>query len=84
MRYGLPVVNVLHAELRDLPPTHAPERGRTMSFRDALRMEHVTFRYPASDRPSLRDVTLLVRRDTSVGFIGATAGEITLANAIGH
>lgn len=83
VRYGLPVVNVLHAELRGLPPTRAPEHGRTMSFRGVIRMDNVTFRYPAADRPSLRDVTLEVARGSSVGFIGATgAGKSTLVDTL--
>jgi ABC-type multidrug transport system fused ATPase/permease subunit len=83
MRYGLPVVDVLHAELRCLPPTSAPERGRPMPFRDAIRLEDVTFRYPTAERPALTGVTLSVSRGSSVGFIGSTgAGKSTLVDTL--
>lgn len=83
MRYGMPAINVLHAELRSLPPSHAPERGRQLPFRDAIRLENVTFQYPAAERPALNDVTLSVPRGSSVGFIGTTgAGKSTLVDTL--
>lgn len=83
MRYGLPVVGVLHAELRDLPPTTASEKGRPMKFGDVLRLEDVTFCYPLSERAALRGVTLSVRRGSCVGFIGSTgAGKSTLVDTL--
>jgi ABC-type multidrug transport system fused ATPase/permease subunit len=83
MRYGLPTVDVLHAELRALPPTRPAGAGRPMPFREALRLEEVTFRYAASDRPALVGVTLAVPRGSSVGFIGSTgAGKSTLVDTL--
>jgi ABC-type multidrug transport system fused ATPase/permease subunit len=83
MRYGLPAVDVLYAELRDLPLTEAPERRRPVPFRDVIRLENVTFGYPAAGRSALTGVTLSVGRGSSVGFIGATgAGKSTLVDTL--
>lgn len=83
VRYGLTAVDVLHAELRGLPATSAPQRGRPMPFQDALRLEKVSFRYPSADRSALVDVTLTVPRGSSVGFIGTTgAGKSTLVDTL--
>ena len=83
MRFGLPVVDVLYAELRVLPPTYAPERGRPLPLLDVLRLENVTFRYPSADRPALNGVSLSVPHGSSVGIIGTTgAGKSTLVDAL--
>jgi ABC-type multidrug transport system fused ATPase/permease subunit len=83
VRYGLPVVSVLHAELRGLPPTSPPARGRAMPFRKILRLENVTFRYPGAAAPALSDVSLEISQGGSVGFIGATgAGKSTLVDTL--
>lgn len=83
MRYGLPAVDVLHAELRSLPATIAPNHGHPMRFCNALRMEDVSFHYPAASRPALCGVTVSVTRGSSVGFIGATgAGKSTLVDTL--
>jgi ABC-type multidrug transport system fused ATPase/permease subunit len=83
MRYALPAVDVLHAELRGLPPTHAPERRPPLPFCEALRLEQVTFQYPAADRPALTEVSLTVPRGSAVGFIGSTgAGKSTLVDVL--
>lgn len=83
MRYALPAVDVLHAELRNLPATSAPDHGRPMRFCHALRMEDVSFHYPAANRDALHGVTVSVTRGSSVGFIGATgAGKSTLVDTL--
>ncbi len=83
MRYGLPAVDVLHAELRELPATSAPDAGRPLSFRKVMRLEDVTFCYPAASRPALTGVTVSVPCGSSVGFIGSTgAGKSTLVDTL--
>jgi ABC-type multidrug transport system fused ATPase/permease subunit len=83
MRYGLPAVDVLHAELHSLPPTTAQSAGVQLVFREALRMDNVSFAYAGADRAALRDVTLMVARGSCVGFIGTTgAGKSTLVDVM--
>ena len=83
MRYGWPVVSVLYAELRGLPPTSPPDRGEPLRFQDALRLEDVSFRYPTAATPALSGVKLEIARGSSVGFIGSTgAGKSTLVDTL--
>jgi ABC-type multidrug transport system fused ATPase/permease subunit len=82
-RYGLPAVDLLYRELRELPPTTAPLKGPPMAFREALRLDGVTFQYLTADRPALVAVSLEVERGSAVGFIGSTgAGKSTLVDII--
>lgn len=84
IRYGLPSIDVLHAELRSLPPVDLKAaETEAIPFRDILRMDDVSFIYPGTERAVLRGVTLAIPRGSSVGFIGSTgAGKSTLVDAL--
>jgi subfamily B ATP-binding cassette protein MsbA len=69
----------------DTPPAIADRPGaRTLSgFTSALRFEGVSFRYPGAPEPTLRDITLEVRRGEVVAFVGMSgAGKSTLIDLV--
>ncbi|HWQ38989.1 MAG TPA: lipid A export permease/ATP-binding protein MsbA [Burkholderiales bacterium] len=69
--------------LVDEPPER--DAGRVTLDRAAgeIRFEHVTFRYPRSARPALRDINLTVRVGETVALVGSSgSGKTTLANLI--
>ncbi|HEX9822311.1 MAG TPA: ABC transporter ATP-binding protein [Methylomirabilota bacterium] len=69
----------------DTPPAIADRPGaRTLpGFASALRFENVSFRYPGSPEPALRDITLDVRRGEVVAFVGMSgAGKSTLIDLV--
>ena len=72
-------------EILDTPPAIADRRGaRTIpGFASALSFENVSFRYPGSPEPTLRDITLEVRRGDVVAFVGMSgAGKSTLIDLV--
>jgi subfamily B ATP-binding cassette protein MsbA len=72
-------------EILDLPPAIADRPGaRTLpGFGSALRFENVSFRYPGSPEPTLRDITLEVRPGEVVAFVGMSgAGKSTLIDLV--
>jgi ABC-type multidrug transport system fused ATPase/permease subunit len=81
IRYGLPVIAVLHSELALLQDISLREGGHLLPFRDSLQLEDVVFRYPSTDTDTIRGITLQIARGTSVGFIGSTGtGKTTLVD----
>lgn len=83
VRYGLPAIDVLYRELRELPAASPQRASAPIPFSDALVMDRVTYRYRGSERPSLVDVSLRIAHGTSVGFIGSTgAGKSTLVDVL--
>jgi ABC-type multidrug transport system fused ATPase/permease subunit len=85
IRYALPAVKVIHDELmlaRDPVPPTAP-RASDIRFRDALRLERVSFHYPSRSEAALHEIDIRIPRGSCVGFIGGSgAGKSTLIDVI--
>jgi ABC-type multidrug transport system fused ATPase/permease subunit len=85
LRYATPVINTLYEELKlfkdqvDVSPQHI-ER---LNFENQLVLENVSFRYPATDKDVLQNIDLVIKRGTSVGFVGGSgAGKSTLVDIV--
>lgn len=61
----------------------AEEELAQINFTDELALSHITFQYPRRDNKVLDDLSLRIKKGTSVAFIGASgAGKTTLADII--
>lgn len=83
LRYGRPVVHMLHAELKLRAPAQRKTKRSSTPFRDMLELERVTFKYPGASRPAINELSLTIRPGESVGFIGSSgAGKTTLVDVL--
>ena len=78
--YGMPCVEVLSKELDNSEPQNEkviePSRRE---FKESFKMESVSYTYPDSDRESLIDASIEVRKGTCVGILGESgSGKSTL------
>ncbi len=83
LRFGLPVIDTLDAELKlsvqEAAGTHTP----VTPFRAALELKQVTYTYPGAAEPAIKDISLAIQRGESVGFIGTSgAGKSTLVDIL--
>jgi subfamily B ATP-binding cassette protein MsbA len=72
-------------EILDLPPAviDRPHAVRLDNFRDLIRFDHVSFRYPDADGLVLTDISLDIRRGEVVAFVGMSgAGKSTLMDLL--
>jgi len=83
LKFGLPIVGNLHAEL-SLPTPDADTRvSRQPPFEHALELHHVAYAYPGAADRALNNITLTIQRGESVGFVGSSgAGKSTLVDVL--
>lgn len=87
LRFSMPAVDSLLQDLGDrdgstplpdvghLPEPLAPKRNLTFN--------EVRFRYPGSDQPALRELSLTIQANTTVGLVGSSgAGKSTLVDIL--
>lgn len=83
LRYGLAVIDTLHEELKLAAPAPSKSGTGIIPFRETLELDQVIYTFPGTLVPTIKDVSLVIGRGESVGFIGPSgAGKSTLVDII--
>ena len=85
--FHMPSLDSICENITDSLSEEPAQRTRAVKKRQRqeqdISIDHITFTYPNTDEPVLRDVSLNIRRGTSVGIVGVTgAGKTTLVDII--
>jgi len=82
IRYCKPAVESVYQEFEYIKSQQDVVKTKII-FNDKVEMRNLTFNYPNTVTPSLRDVNIVVRKGETVGFIGPSgAGKSTLVDVI--
>ncbi len=83
LKYCLPVLDILEKDFNLSAPDESAPLENQPTFHEALELQHITYAYPGSSTPSLKDVSLSIQCGESVGFIGTSgAGKSTLVDIL--
>ena len=83
MRFSQPVIDTLYADFQLAVPAANDNYISAAPFREMLELKQVDYTYSGAPQPALSNLSLVIRRGESVGFIGASgAGKSTLVDII--
>ena len=90
IRYNAHTVDALHKDMTEAPPPpplsdgdSAVDRPPVYPFKQTVSVRELSFSYPASREPVLREVDLTIVKNTTVGLVGVTGcGKTTLVDVI--
>lgn len=86
--FSIPSIDAIYKDLKEveqlLKQREIIEKiDENMSLTKSIQMEHVSFKYPESDKWILKNANIEIRKNSSVAFIGASgAGKTTAADLI--
>ncbi len=92
--YSEPMLDKLIENMRDIRITKMPEiksdinlgsdrEKKAAVFRDAVRFEHITYRYPNAEAYIFHDACMEIKKGSSVGIVGESgAGKSTAADIL--
>lgn len=91
LRFGRPALDALHADftasgratVAQGSPEAKEEAEAPLSLSNQLQLQEISFTYPGAKEPAIRDVSLTIPANTTVGLAGATGvGKTTLVDLI--
>ena len=83
LKYCSPVIDVLQKEL-ELPYDNEIKSVATSeSFKNNLELKNISYTYPSSITPTIKNISLTIKQGTSVGLIGKSgSGKSTLIDIL--
>jgi ATP-binding cassette subfamily C protein len=85
LRWGRPALEAVYRDIRELErlPDPSAKSVPPLTFSEEIAFQNVSFRYAGAVHDSLKDLTLRIRRGTSVGFVGPSgAGKTTAVDIL--
>ena len=88
INYCRPSLNLIYDDLKAIEGCkgeegYIPDKDNNLSFDEAISVNGVVYRYPDSDENVINNVSMYIKKGTTVAFIGSSgAGKTTLADII--
>lgn len=83
LKYGTPIVDLLFKEVTLLKKVENDEDDNELAFKQELELKEVNFSYPNTNRKSINNISLCIKKGETIGFVGESgAGKSTIADII--
>lgn len=87
IRYNLAALDVLHRDIINTAATVSTskikEKITPLPFEHHLKLENISFKYPNCNDPVIRNISLDINANSTVGFVGSTgSGKTTLIDIV--
>ena len=86
LKYNLPIVEILHRDYKDLSDTEKlsdMDNISPLKFKNEISLENIIFYYPNTREAVINNQSLIIKANTSVGFVGPTGcGKTTMIDII--
>tara|TARA_B110000008_G_scaffold279847_1_gene329067 strand:+ start:4226 stop:5989 length:1764 start_codon:yes stop_codon:yes gene_type:complete len=78
-----PALNKLHDDIKNLDPYNYNQNQSVLPFKDKITLKNIHYFYPNASRTTLKDISINIPVQTTVGLIGATGcGKTTAVDII--
>lgn len=83
LKFAVPALNTLHDDVKNLKPELIQESKELIKFNKNIVLKNIFYDYPNTSRTALKNISLFVKANTTVGFVGATgSGKTTVVDII--
>jgi ABC-type multidrug transport system fused ATPase/permease subunit len=83
LRFAGPALDALHSDLMSLKPAYANPSQDAIALKQAITLNQIQYRYPNAPQPALKNLSLTIPANSTVGFVGATgSGKTTTVDLI--
>lgn len=86
LRFNLTVLDTLHQDLsgiREISTDWQQEKVTVLKFRDKIHFSFIQFTYPGAENSMVKGLNLIIKKNSSIGFMGITgSGKTTVIDIL--
>lgn len=83
LRFNAGVLDTIYSDLHEYAPDVAKKRDVPLSIGSGIRIRHLHYSYPGTERHAIDDISLRIKHPSFVALVGRTgAGKSTLADLL--
>lgn len=83
LKFGEPIINLIYNDLTNLKKEKLLNIKNPISFDKQLSLNYICYKYPKNEKNSLTNISLEIKKGSTVGFIGESgSGKSTLIDII--
>ena len=83
MRYSGPALEALHKDITSPQSNSEGVKAPTIELNQTIKLKNILYRYPNSNEPAIKDISLSIPAKSKVGLVGATgSGKTTMVDLI--